>query len=53
MDVIGGIFSGIMEILRIDFTIFGHTLNLWQVFCFTFVASVMAFVVWEVLLGDR
>lgn len=53
MDVFSGIFSGVMGILRINFTIFGYTLNLWEVFCFTFVSSVIAFVVWEVLLGDR
>lgn len=53
VSIFGAIFNGIYQILNIEFTIFGYTFSLWNVFAFTFVTSVVAWLVWEVILGDE
>lgn len=52
MEIIYQIISGAIAVMKIPFTIWGHTLNLWQVFVFVVVLEIIAWVVWEVILGD-
>lgn len=51
MDILGGIFEVCLDVMRISFDIWGFTLSLWQVFVFVLVIDVVAWVVWEVILG--
>lgn len=52
MEIYYSIFLNIVSILKMEFEIFGYTFSLWNVFCFTYVSSVMGWVVGQVILGD-
>ena len=46
------IFEAITDLLKTRFTLFGYSLSLWNVFAFTFVTGVIAYLVGEVLDVD-
>lgn len=52
MSIFGQILSSGMSLLKISFTIWGHTFSMWQVFVFSIVAGIVFDVVWEVIDGD-
>lgn len=52
MEQIGTLFSYVMELFMIEFTIYGFTLSMWQVFAFSIVASLVGLLLWEVFFGD-
>lgn len=52
MAIFGQILSSGLQILYIQFTIWGHSFSLWQVFVFSVVVGVVSDVVWEVIDGD-
>ena len=52
MEVFGLIFTKTMEILKMNFEVFGFNISLWNVFAFVFVADVVGWVVGQVVLGD-
>lgn len=52
MGILGEIIRSSMNIMSVEFEIWGYTLDLWQIFIFVVVIDVVAWVVWEVLLGD-
>lgn len=49
MAVFGQMMYGIMSIMNIPFTIWGHTLSMWKVFGFSFISIVMSRVIWEII----
>ena len=52
MEYIGILFSYVMELFKIEFTIYGFTFSFWQVFVFSIVVSLVCWLLWEVFLGD-
>lgn len=48
----GALFSVVLKLFQIEFTLYGFTFSLWQVFLFTAVADIIAWVVWELFLGE-
>ena len=52
MEDFAEVISGAMALFRMEFTLYGYTLSFWQIFCFSVVASIVIWIVREVLLGD-
>ena len=48
----GALFSVVLKLFQIEFTIYGFTFSLWQVFLFTAAVDIIAWVVWELFLGE-
>lgn len=48
----GVMLSSAMQIMQVELTLWGFTFSLWQIFLFGIVASIVIWVLWEVLLGD-
>lgn len=45
---IGLVFEKVVELFSVEFTIYGFTFSLWQVFLFTIVADIVIWVLVEV-----
>ena len=52
MSDIAALFSYIVKLFQIEFTLYGYTFSLWQVFVFTIVASLVCRILWEVFMGE-
>ena len=52
MENIAVLFSHVIQIYQIEFTLYGFTFSLWQVFVFVIVASLICWILWEVFMGD-
>ena len=52
MENIGLLFSSVIRLFQIEFSIYGYAFSLWQVFVFSIVASLICRLLWEVFLGD-
>ena len=48
----GALFSVVLKLFQIELTIYGFTFWLWQVLLFTAVVDIIAWVVWELFLGE-
>ncbi|MCI9433600.1 MAG: hypothetical protein HFF70_14620 [Oscillospiraceae bacterium] len=46
------LFGAVLEVFRIEFTIYGFTFSLWQVFCFDVVAAIIGWILGKVFLDD-
>lgn len=46
------LFAWVVEVFSIEFTIYGFTFSLWQVFLFDIAAGILVWVLREVFLGD-
>ena len=53
MEIISGLISSLMGLFRLEINLFGFELSFWQVFCFNFVASVVVYIIREVLFGGK
>lgn len=49
---VGTLFAGIFDLFKIEFTLYGFTFSLWQVFVFTIIVSLVGWLIGEVFLGD-
>lgn len=49
---VGALLSAVLELFKTEFSIYGFTFSFWQIFCFTVVASIVCWLIGEVLLGD-
>lgn len=52
MEVINALFSGVVDLFKVDFTLFGVSLSLWQVFLFSIAASITIWIIKELFLND-
>lgn len=52
MEHIAALFTYVIRLFQIDFTLYGYTFSLWEVFVFSVVASIICRLLWEVFLGD-
>lgn len=47
---VGLVFQKVVELFQIEFTIYGFTFSLWQVFLFDLAAGIVAWILCEVFL---
>ena len=52
MSDIAVLFSYVLQLFQIGFTLYGFTFSLWEVFVFSVVAALICRVLWEVFFGD-
>ena len=52
IEDIGAMISTTVDILKIEFTLYGFTFSLWQILLFNLVGGLVIWVIVEVLLGD-
>ena len=52
MSELAAVFAVVIELFKIEFSLYGFTFSLWQVFVFTVVASLVCWLIGEVFLGD-
>ncbi len=52
MELFGQLLTMVLDLLLVEFTIFGFTFSFWQVFVFDIVAGIVAWILSEVFLGD-
>ena len=52
MEVFGKVLGVTLELFKKDFTIWGFTISWWEVFVFTFVVGVLAYVIGGFFSGD-
>lgn len=48
---IGLVFEKVLELFQIEFTIYGFTFSMWEVFLFDFAAAIIVWIICEVFLG--
>ena len=44
-------FEAVFQVFRCEFTLYGFTFSFWEVFAFSFVASVVCWIIHELFLG--
>lgn len=49
---VGAVFTAVVELFKIEFTLYGFTFSLWQVFLFDIAAGIVAWLIGKVLLDD-
>lgn len=49
---ISTLLTAVYDLFRIEFTLYGFTFSMWQVFVFTIVAGLIGWLLSEVFLGD-
>lgn len=47
---VGALFSAVVELFKIEFTIYGFTFSMWQVFLFNIAAGIVGWFLREVFL---
>lgn len=52
ISVFGLVFSGTLDLLKIEVTLYGHTISLWQVFVWSVVASVLIGFIFDAFSGE-
>lgn len=52
MEDIKALFTVVMRLFQIEFTIYGFTFSLWEVFAFAIVSSLICWLLKEVFLGE-
>ena len=49
---VAALFSWVVELFYIEFTVYGFTFSMWQVFLFDIVAAIIGWILGEVFLDD-
>lgn len=49
---VGALFSAVVELFKIEITIYGFTFSMWQVFLFDIAAGIVGWFLGKVLLND-
>ena len=52
MEDIARLFSAVMSVFKYELTLYGFTFSFWQIFCFTTVAGIAAWVLGKLFLDD-
>ena len=48
---VGVVFQMVVELFQIEFTLYGFTFSMWEVFLFDFVAGIVIWILVEVFFG--
>ena len=48
---VGLVFQKVVELFQIEFTIYGFTFSMWEVFLFDFAAGIVVWILREVFFG--
>ena len=52
MEDFSAALSAALALFKMEFTLWGFTFSFWEVFCFVVIASIIAWIIGEVFLGD-
>lgn len=52
MELIGSLFSHVLDLFQLEFSLFGFSFSMWQVFLWTAFSSIIVRVIGEVFFGD-
>lgn len=52
MELIGAVFAQVLDLFQLEFSLFGFTFSMWQVFLWTAIAGIVARILGEVFFGD-
>lgn len=52
MEDLGSVFSAVIDILKIEFEIYGYPISFWNISTFSVFSGLLGWVVWEVLNRD-
>lgn len=52
MELIGTMIGATVDIFKQEFTLFGFTLSFWQVFLFSCVSSIVAWILWRIFIDE-
>lgn len=52
MEIVGELFTTIVDLFKLEVTIFGFTFSWWEVFLFTSIAGILCWFISEVFLGE-
>ena len=52
MEVIGSLFSAVLSLFQLEVNLYGFTFSFWQVFVWTTVAGIVAWILAEVFTGE-
>ena len=52
MNDLTALFAKTVELFSLEFTLYGFTFSLWQVFCFDIVVAIVGWGIGKVLLDD-
>lgn len=52
METFGSLIESVVGLFQIEFSLFGFTFSLWQVFLFDFAAAIVCFILSELFLGN-
>ena len=51
IEDIGLVLSAVMQLFKLEFTLYGFTFSWWEVFVFSIVAGIIGWILWEVFCG--
>lgn len=51
IEDVGLVFSAVMRLFKLEFTLYGYTFSWWEVFVFSIVAGLVLWFFWEVFHG--
>ncbi len=52
MELLGSLFSHVLDLFQLEFDLFGFSFSMWQVFIWTAVAGIVARIIGEVFFGE-
>ncbi len=52
MEDIASLISGTLRLFSLEFTLYGFTFSLWEVFLFSATVSIIARILYEIFFGD-
>ena len=52
MALISSLLSHVLALFQLEFSLFGFTFSMWQVFLWTTIAGIVARIIGEVFFGD-
>ena len=52
MELVGAMITSTVDLFKLEFTLFGFTLSFWQVFLFSCVAGIVAWILWRIFIDE-
>lgn len=52
MEMLGSLFTHVLDLFQLEFDLFGFSFSMWQVFIWSTIATIIARIIGEVFFGD-
>ncbi len=52
MEDLAALISGVLRLFSLEFTLYGFTFSLWEVFLFSATVSIVGRILYEIFFGD-